>query len=106
LVVLGENVDVDLVANRWLARSRWVATVVGSLGFASSGTGENTLREGWVVNQAEELVAHISVGLGLGVKRSVNGATKGSWALETILSCWGSDLVVSVGSSNDNREFP
>jgi hypothetical protein len=82
-----------------------VTTIVGSLSFAGCGTGDNSLGESWVVGQGEELVAHVSVGLGLWVKRSVDSATKSSRALETILCCWRSELVVSVRSSNNNREL-
>lgn len=43
LVVLGEDIDVNLVADGWLSSGRWVASVVTGLGLAGSGTREGAL---------------------------------------------------------------
>jgi hypothetical protein len=106
LIVLGENVDIDLVADGWLAIGRWVTAIVGGLRFAGGGTGENSLGESGIVSEGEEFVTHVSVGLGRWVKRGVDCATKDSWTIETILWIWVSILVVTVRASDDNGEFP
>jgi hypothetical protein len=96
LVVLGENIDVNLVADGWLSSGRWVTAIVSGLGLAGSGAGENTLGESWIFGEGEELVAHVGVGLGLWVKGCVEGTTKNRWAVEAVLWSWWSNLVITI----------
>jgi hypothetical protein len=103
-VIVREDVDDNLVADRGLSGRRRVAGVVRRLGGAGSSASRDAIVVRLYRGEGEELVAHVGVCFGYGIQRSVDGTAQSDGSSETGLSSWTSDLVVAIGTGDNDLE--
>lgn len=104
-VALAQYVDDDLVADGWVAGRRRMLKVVFGLRCAGGCTGDDSVLVGFDIVEREEFVAHVGIGLGDWIERSLHGSSERDWAIVLITRLWGVLLVVSIGSGNDDVEI-